>query len=84
MLIKRESDMKKPSNFWQLGALALLALASAGARADDIDIYQGTTTGAAPNMLIILDNSAAASASSSFTCSELAVNDPSPSPRTLP
>jgi len=77
MLTKRKSDMKKPSNFWQLGALALLALASAGARADDIDIYQGTASGSAPNLLMILDNSAAASASSSFTCPDLTVKDPS-------
>lgn len=78
MLIEWEQDMKRPSNFWRLGALALLALASAGARADDIDIYQGTTSGSAPNLLMILDNAAAASASSTFTCSDpdLVVNDP--------
>jgi type IV pilus assembly protein PilY1 len=68
--------MKRPSNFWRLGALALVALAGTGARADDIDIYQGTTSGAAPNLLMILDNSAAADASSTFTCPGLTVNNP--------
>jgi len=67
----------RPSLISQLGALALLTLASAAVRAEDIDIYQGTSSGAAPNMLIILDNAAAASASSSFTCPSLTVNDPS-------
>jgi type IV pilus assembly protein PilY1 len=66
----------RPSQFSQLGALALLTLASAAVRAEDIDIYQGTSGGGAPNMLIILDNAAAASASSSFTCPSLTVNDP--------
>ncbi|MDR6535678.1 PilC/PilY family type IV pilus protein [Variovorax soli] len=66
----------RPSRISQLGALALLTLASAAVRAEDIDIYQGTSSGAAPNMLIILDNAAAASASSSFTCPSLTVNDP--------
>lgn len=68
--------MTKPAPLWQLGALAVLVLASTGARADDIDIYQGTASGAAPNLLMILDNSAAADASSTFTCSNLSVNDP--------
>lgn len=66
----------RPSQFSQLGALALLTLASAAVRAEDIDIYQGTSGGGIPNMLIILDNAAAASASSSFTCPSLTVNDP--------
>ena len=57
-------------------AFAALALASLGARADDIDIYTGLQSGAAPNLLIILDNSAAADASSTFTCTTLKVNDP--------
>ncbi|RST52587.1 pilus assembly protein [Variovorax sp. MHTC-1] len=64
------------SQFLQLGALALLTLASAAVRAEDIDIYQGSSGGSIPNMLIILDNAAAASASSSFTCPSLTVNDP--------
>lgn len=66
----------KPELLRQVGALALIAIASAGARAEDIDIYQGTATGGNANLLIILDNAAAASASSSFTCSALTVNDP--------
>ncbi len=60
----------------RLGALALIALSGAGARAEDIDIYQGTASSGAANLLIILDNSAAASASSTFPCSALPVNDP--------
>jgi type IV pilus assembly protein PilY1 len=67
----------RPTYFFRLGAAALLSLAGAAAQAEDIDIYQGTTSGGAPNMLIILDNAAAASASSSFTCPGLTVNDPS-------
>ncbi|GAA4358014.1 hypothetical protein GCM10023165_52540 [Variovorax defluvii] len=65
-----------PLHLFRLGAAAVLALAGATAQAEDIDIYQGTTTGGAPNMLIVLDNAAAASASSSFTCSTMTVNDP--------
>lgn len=60
----------------QLSCVALFLLASFPARADDIDIYQGTASGASPNLLIVLDNSAAADASSSFTCAALTVNDP--------
>ncbi|HSV61505.1 MAG TPA: PilC/PilY family type IV pilus protein [Variovorax sp.] len=51
-------------------------LGGGAAHAEDIDIYQGTTTGGAPNLLIVFDNAAAASASSSFTCDSLTVNDP--------
>ncbi|HKX41949.1 MAG TPA: pilus assembly protein PilY, partial [Burkholderiaceae bacterium] len=60
----------------RVAGAALLLLASFAAQADDIDIYQGITGGGIPNMLIILDNSAAADASSSFQCSALTVNDP--------
>lgn len=67
----------RPPYLFRLGAAALLALTGTAVQAEDIDIYQGTTTGAAPNMLIILDNAAAASASSSFSCPGLTVNDPS-------
>jgi len=66
----------RPSQFSQLGALALLTLASAAVQAEDIDIYQDTSGGGIPNMLIILDNAAAASASSSFPCPSLEVKDP--------
>lgn len=66
----------RPTYLFRLGAVALFALAGAAVQAEDIDIYQGTTSGGAPNMLIILDNAAAASASSSFTCPGLTVNDP--------
>lgn len=66
----------KPASLRQVGALALVALASASARAEDIDIYQGVATGGEANLLIILDNAAATSASSSYTCTALTVNDP--------
>src|SRR6185312_12548907 len=49
-------------------ALVVLALASLGARADDIDIYQGTAGGAAPNILIIVDNTSSNDASYASTC----------------
>ncbi|RZL89613.1 MAG: pilus assembly protein PilY [Variovorax sp.] len=68
--------MTMPFSFSRLSIPALLALAAFAAQAEDIDIYQGIAAGAAPNMLIVLDNSAAADASSSFTCSSLTVNDP--------
>lgn len=63
-------------HFSRVCALALLALAPLVAVAEDIDIYQGTTSGTAPNLLIFLDNSAASDASSTFTCTSLTVNDP--------
>jgi type IV pilus assembly protein PilY1 len=66
----------RSARFAHLGLSALMALTSLAATAEDIDIYQGSASGGAPNMLIILDNSAAASASSSFNCSALTVNDP--------
>lgn len=47
-----------------------------GAHAEDIEIYGGLNGASKPNVLIVLDNSAAASASSTFTCSALTVNDP--------
>jgi type IV pilus assembly protein PilY1 len=53
-----------------------LALVGVAIHAEDIDIYQGVGTGSPPNLLLILDNSAAADASSTFTCSALTVNDP--------
>lgn len=68
--------MTRLSHLPRIGALALLALVTLAAHAEDIQIYQGTAGGTAPNMLIILDNSAAADASTSFTCSSLTVNDP--------
>lgn len=66
----------RPSKWAARALFAVLALAGAGARADDIDIYQGIQSGVAPNLLIILDNSAAADASSTFSCTTLTVNDP--------
>ncbi len=49
-------------------ALMILTLASLGAHADDIDIYQGTPGGAAPNVLIIVDNTSSNNASYPSYC----------------
>ena len=72
--------MKPLHHLRQLGAVALAAALAAGtARAEDIDIYQGKTTGGKPNLLIILDNAAAANADGpTLTCDApgLTVNDP--------
>lgn len=52
--------------FWVLLAVAILLPT---ARAEDIDIYGGPQAGGAnSNLLIVLDNAAAASGSSAFTC----------------
>ena len=59
-----------------LSVLALAGLAASGVRAEDIDIYQGNAVGGTPNLLIILDNAAAANANTTFTCSALTVSDP--------
>lgn len=71
------------STFQHLGALALMAAATTAVHAEDIDIYQGISTGGAANLLVVLDNAAAASANSTFTCdvktpsdAALSVNDP--------
>lgn len=47
---------------------ALAGLLPGVVHAEDIDIYQGTTSGATPNLLVILDNGAASDASASYTC----------------
>ena len=62
--------------FLKWASLTAMVITGLTAHAEDIDIYQGGQTGTKPNLLFILDNAAAASASSSFTCSNLAVNDP--------
>ena len=69
---------KKNSYARQLGFWTLITLASAGAQAEDIDIYQGTASIAGGNLLMILDNAAAASGSLNVpvTCAGLTVNDP--------
>ena len=66
----------KSMRFLKWAALTAFVITGLAAHAEDIDIYQGGQTGTKPNLLFILDNAAAASASSSFTCSTLAVNDP--------
>lgn len=67
--------MKTPHLANSLLLSGLLA-ASLAAHAEDIDIYGGLQGASQPNLLIIFDNAAAASASSSFTCAALTVNDP--------
>ena len=49
-------------------AVALAGLLPGVVHAEDIDIYQGTAGGAAPNLLVILDNAAASDGSASYTC----------------
>ena len=73
----------KIANLRTIWAMALIALTSATAHAEDIDIYQGISTGGSANLLVILDNAAAADAKSTYTCnvltpsgSGLGVNDP--------
>ncbi|MBO9646964.1 MAG: pilus assembly protein PilY [Variovorax sp.] len=63
--------------------MALLTLTGAVAHAEDIDIYQGISTGGSANLLVVLDNAAAADAKSTYTCSlqtpagaAFTVNDP--------
>ena len=59
--------------------LASLCFASANVLAEDIDIYQGISTdGSNPNLLIILDNSAAWDASLAFTCTDTTVSPATP------
>jgi len=68
--------MTKLNSVSRLAAAAMLALTGLAAHADDIDIYAGTFSGDIPNLLIILDNSAASDASSTYTCSAMTPNDP--------
>lgn len=49
-------------------AVALAGLLPGAVHAEDIDIYQGTAGGAAPNLLVILDNAAASDGNASYTC----------------
>src|SRR5665647_779021 len=55
-----------------LASLCLVQLTAQTARAEDIDLFAGTTTSAAPNLLLVLDNaanfSASASPASAGTC----------------
>jgi type IV pilus assembly protein PilY1 len=73
--------MNAAKRFKNLAALAL-AVASVTVQAEDIDIYQGIEGGGRPNLLIILDNSAAADASlgaayrGCTTAPTLVINDP--------
>ena len=48
--------------------VCLLAAAVTGAHAEDIDIYNGVQAGGSSNLIVVLDNAAAASGSSSFSC----------------
>ncbi|QDL38918.1 PilC/PilY family type IV pilus protein [Rhodoferax sediminis] len=60
----------KATHFLKWAALAALALACLGARADDIDIYSGAAAnGPNPNVIIILDTDASNDASYNNTCS---------------
>jgi len=83
MLIMKGNSMTKLTSLSRRAVGATLVLAGFAAHADDIDIYAGTTSGGIPNLLMILDNSAAADATSSYQCKDsagnviLAVNDPS-------
>lgn len=63
---------------------SVLASAALVAHAEDIDIYGSVQSGASSNLVIVLDNAAAASASSTYTCpafpapdSSFKPNDPS-------
>ncbi len=54
---------------WRLAVTGCALMAAQMlAHAEDIDIYGGTQTGSASNLVIVFDNAAAASASSTFTC----------------
>lgn len=63
--------------YWKIfiGLTVFSALATGMVHAEDIDIYGNHEAGTS-NVLVILDNAAAASGNSSFICSALAVNDP--------
>lgn len=52
----------------KLALAGWLVLASLAARADDIDIYGGTSSSAVPNVLIIVDNTSSNDASYSSVC----------------
>ncbi len=66
--------MKTLLHFSKWAVLSALALASLGARADDIDIYSGAAaSGPNPNVIIILDTDAAGDASFNNNCSFSAI-----------
>jgi type IV pilus assembly protein PilY1 len=62
--------MNASSRFAKLILLPMFAAACFGARAEDIDLYSGTTnnSGPNPNVLIVVDNTSSNDAAYSYTC----------------